>query len=182
MCGYTPCGAAGATNERVHTVTAGPHEESTATMNTQTEPAMKISEIAHQVGVEPPTIRYYESIGILPEPDRTASGYRQYTEADVERLRFITLARSLGLPLDDIREILGLRDQGEPPCAYVREILDQQVDAVHERIQQLQTLAAELNRLTQQAKSLPDTHANDPCVCHILQPHDPNKPTTDAPN
>ena len=81
---------------------------------------MRIGEVGTAVGVDPPTIRYYESVGVLPEPERTASGYRAYSAADVERLRFVTLARSLGLGLDDIRDILGLRDRGEAPCGYVR--------------------------------------------------------------
>jgi len=131
---------------------------------------MRIGEVAASVGVETPTIRYYESIGVLPEPDRTASGYRSYTEADVERMRFVTLARSLGVGLDDIRQILGLRDQGEAPCGYVRGVLDRQVDAVKERIEQLEALSAELGRLQRAARTLPDTGSNDPCICHILQP------------
>ena len=87
---------------------------------------MRIGEIGSAVGVDPPTIRYYESVGVLPEPERTSSGYRAYSRADVERLRFVTLARSLGLGLDDIRDILALRDRGEAPCGYVRGVLDQQ--------------------------------------------------------
>ncbi|GMQ86543.1 MAG: hypoxia response transcriptional regulator [Acidimicrobiia bacterium] len=131
---------------------------------------MRIGEIGHAVGVDPPTIRYYESVGVLPEPERTSSGYREYSGPDVERLRFVTLARSLGLGLDDIRDILALRDRGEAPCGYVRGVLDQQVDAVAERISQLQALSEELRRLQAVAGSLPDIGADDPCVCHILQP------------
>ncbi len=131
---------------------------------------MRIGEVGTAVGVDPPTIRYYESVGVLPEPERTASGYRAYSAADVERLRFVTLARSLGLGLDDIRDILGLRDRGEAPCGYVRGVLDQQVDAVTERINQLEALSDELLRLQRLARTLPDITADDPCVCHILQP------------
>ncbi len=131
---------------------------------------MRIGEIGNAVGVDPPTIRYYESVGVLPEPDRTSSGYRAYSGADVERLRFVTLARSLGLGLDDIREILALRDRGEAPCGYVRGVLDQQVDAVADRISQLEALSGELRRLQAVARTLPDIGADNPCVCHILQP------------
>lgn len=131
---------------------------------------MRIGEVAADVGVDTSTIRYYESVGVLPEPERTASGYRVYTTADVERLRFVTLARSLGVGLDDIRQILGLRDQGEAPCGYVRGVLDRQVGAVEERIEQLQALSGELRKLQEAARTLPDTGSDDPCVCHILQP------------
>lgn len=131
---------------------------------------MRIGEVGSAVDVDPPTIRYYESVGVLPEPERTASGYRSYSSADVERLRFVTLARSLGVGLDDIREILGLRDRGEAPCEYVRGVLDRQVDAVAERIGQLGVLSEELRRLQRVADTLPDIGSDDPCVCHILQP------------
>jgi DNA-binding transcriptional MerR regulator len=130
---------------------------------------MRIGEVGAAVGVDTSAIRYYESVGVLPEPDRTASGYRSYLPEDVERLRFVTLARSLGVGLDDIRQILGLRDQGEAPCAYVRAVLDRQVDAVEERISQLETLSGELRELQRVARTLPDTGSDDPCVCHILQ-------------
>ncbi len=131
---------------------------------------MRIGEVAAEVGVDTSTIRYYESVGVLPEPERAASGYRSYVSADVERLRFVTLARSLGVGLDDIRQILALRDQGEAPCGYVRGVLDRQVDTVEERIIQLQALSKELRRLQDAARTLPDTDSDDPCVCHILQP------------
>lgn len=130
---------------------------------------MRIGELAQSTGVEPPTIRYYESVGVLPEPDRTAAGYRAYVPADEKRLRFVTLARSLGLALDDIREILGLRDRGEAPCRYVRDLLDRQVAATQERIGQLEELIGELRRLRSLAQTLPDIASNDPCVCHVLE-------------
>jgi len=131
---------------------------------------MRIGEVAGSVGVETSAIRYYESIGVLPEPDRTQSGYRSYSDADVGRMRFVTLARSLGVGLDDIRQILALRDEGEAPCGYVRGVLDRQVVAVKQRIEQLEELSVELDRLQRAARSLPDTSASDPCVCHLLQP------------
>lgn len=131
---------------------------------------MRIGEVAAQVGVEASTIRYYESVGVLPEPERTVSGYRTCSWGDVDRLRFVTLARSLGVGLADIRQILGLRDQGEAPCGYVRGVLVRQIGVVEERIAQLQALSGELRTLQKAARSLPDTGSDDPCVCHILQP------------
>lgn len=131
---------------------------------------MRIGEVGAAVGVDTSAIRYYESVGVLPEPDRTDSGYRRYSEVDVERLRFVVLARSLGVGLNDIRQILGLRDKGEAPCGFVRGVLDRQVDAVEERITQLEVLSGELRELQRVARTLPDTGSDDPCVCHILQP------------
>ncbi len=142
---------------------------------------MQIGELSNQVGVDRPTIRFYESVGVLPEPERTISGYRTYTPADVERLRFVALARSLDLPLDDIREIMGLKDRGEPPCGYVRQVIDKQADAIEERINELKRLAIELRRLRKLARSLPDTSTADPCVCHILEGGDDHRADGDGP-
>lgn len=130
---------------------------------------MKIGELAGQLGLNPRTLRFYESIGVLPEPERSRSGYREYDESDLERLRFIKLAQSLGLALDDIREVLALRDRGEEPCPYVREVIERQTAAIEERIQELERLRIELKRLRRVARSLPDGAAGNGCVCHILQ-------------
>ncbi len=76
---------------------------------------MRIGELGERLGVNTKTIRYYESIGLVPEPERTSSGYRIYSEADVERLVFIKSAQRLGLALDEVREILALRERGRRP-------------------------------------------------------------------
>jgi hypothetical protein len=77
---------------------------------------MLIHDLAKQTGVPAKTIRYYESIGLLPRPKRATNNYRQYTPADVERLRFIASARNLGFSLADVAEILAARDDGIAPC------------------------------------------------------------------
>ena len=76
---------------------------------------MRIREVAERSGVNPTTIRYYEDIGLVPEPERTASGYRDYEEAAVTRLSFIRVAQGIGLSLGEIKEVLALREQGETP-------------------------------------------------------------------
>lgn len=73
-------------------------------------PALTISQVAKATGLPTKTIRYYEQIGVLPAPRRTASGYRQYDQNGVERLRFVRQARSLGLPLRDVRALIGILD------------------------------------------------------------------------
>lgn len=130
---------------------------------------MRIGELAGRLGLNPRTIRFYESIGVLPEPDRAPSGYRDYDDSDQERLRFIKLAQSLGLSLDDIREILALRDRGETPCPYVRRAIDEQAAAIDHRIRELERLRSELRRLQRVARKLPDRAPDDECVCHILE-------------
>ena len=130
---------------------------------------MRIGQLAKTVGVDTPTIRFYESVGLLPEPARRQSGYRDYDQSDVERLRFVRLARSLELPLDDIREVLALRDRGEVPCRYVREVITREAEAIEERIGKLVTLRVELLRLLQLATEGPETPPGETPVCHILE-------------
>ncbi len=130
---------------------------------------MRIGELAGRLGLNPRTIRFYESIGVLPEPARSDSGYRDYDESDLARLRFIKLAQSLGLALDDIREILALRDRGEAPCSYVRWVIEDQAAEIEERIRELERLRSELRKLRRVAQSLPDEPPDDRCICHILE-------------
>ncbi len=101
---------------------------------------MRIGEVAAAVGVNPKTIRYYEDIGLLPDPGRTPSGYRDYTEEDRARLVFVKTARRLGLCLAEVAEILALRERGERPCDYVLGVLERQLGDVDRRIEELEKL------------------------------------------
>src|SRR6266545_202779 len=103
--------------------------------------AMRIGELGERAGVSAKTIRYYEEIGLLPEPTRLPSGYRAYTDDDAARLAFIKSAQRLGLALDEIKEILALRDEGLRPCGHVRDVLRREVAELDGRIRDLRRLA-----------------------------------------
>ena len=139
---------------------------------------MRIGLLAEAVGVDTPTIRFYESVGLLPEPARRPSGYRDYDQSDVERLRFVRQARALDLPLDDIREVLALRERGEVPCQYVREVIVREAEAIEERIGQLVTLRVELLRLHQVATEPRPRPARHPCAASSNTPT--SKPATET--
>lgn len=117
---------------------------------------MRIGELADRVGVNPKAIRYYEGIGLLPSPERRPSGYRDYTDDDVERLRFVKTAQRLNLSLSEIAEILGFRERSERPCGYVLDVLDRQVADLDRRIAEVVELRAELIALKAKADDLPD--------------------------
>lgn len=108
---------------------------------------MLIHELARKTGVPAKTIRYYESIGLLPRPKRAANNYRQYTPADVERLRFIAGARSVGLALEDIAAILTARDKGIAPCRRVLDTIAKQPHEIDRRIADLLSLREVLRQL-----------------------------------
>lgn len=109
-----------------------------------------IGDVAARTGVSAPTIRYYESIGLLKAPARSAAGYRRYGERTVTELLFVRKAQALGFGLDEIGEILKLSRSGKAPCARVLDLSRRHLDAIDERIAQLQRfrtyLAAELDK------------------------------------
>ena len=126
---------------------------------------VRIGELGDRLGVNPKTIRYYESIGVLPQPERTASGYRVYDESDVDRITFVKAAQRLGITLDEVREIVALRERDQPPCRYVREILAREVAGIDQRIAELQRLRDELVGLEAVADRLP---ASEGEICRLI--------------
>ena len=106
-----------------------------------------IGDIAKKFGLNPRTIRYYEAIGILPKPIRSESGYRVYSEETIERLEFILKAKTLGLKLDEIREILLLHEKGEVPCECTKEFIRNKVSEIDEKITSLTELKTKLQKL-----------------------------------
>lgn len=84
---------------------------------------LKIGEVAQRAGVTAKAIRFYERRGILPPPTRAVNRYRVYGEEAVEMLRFIKQATRLGLTLAEIRDIIGIRQGGRPPCTHVHQLL-----------------------------------------------------------
>lgn len=141
-------------------------------------PSQHIGRLAAEFGLNPKTIRYYEAIGLLPEPSRTASGYRVYGDADRTRLQFIAQAKALGLSLREIGEILAIRQDGEPPCRHVSGLLDRKLAAIDAEIRALTDLRQELLALRREAGDMTDC---DGPVCSIIErprvvPTDPALP------
>lgn len=105
---------------------------------------LSIGTLAKRTGSKVQTIRYYEQIGLMPEPGRTQGGQRRYDLAAVDRLSFIRHARQLGFSLEAIRELLALSDKPDQPCTHVDTIAQRQLKAVEARIARLEALRAEL--------------------------------------
>lgn len=106
-----------------------------------------VGQLARATGTKAVTIRYYEQIGLLPSASRNASGYRQYSAEDRDRLLFIRRSRALGFSLSDIRDLLGLADHRQASCAAVDAKVAEQLEQVRVRIRDLQGLEQELERL-----------------------------------
>lgn len=111
-----------------------------------------IGEAAQRSGVKVPTIRYYEEIGLLPAPIRTAGNRRLYDEESVRRLFFILHARQLGFEIDAIRTMLDLQDNPDQPCAQVDAIATGRIAEIELRISRLTALKAELSTMLDQCR------------------------------
>ena len=109
--------------------------------------ALTISQVARAADVNVQTIRYYERRGLFPTPRRTPTGYRQYTNDAVARLRFIKHAQELGFSLQDIQELLGLRVRHGAACDAVERKTRQKIEVVQQRIRDLQRMRRTLERL-----------------------------------
>jgi DNA-binding transcriptional MerR regulator len=130
---------------------------------------MQIKELAKRTKLTAKTIRYYETIGLLPPPRRLPNGYRDYRDADVDRVKFVAASRGLGFSLDDIGEILNLRDRREAPCRVVLDLLQHRADEISQRIADLQRLETELRELHRLGLTfLTDDVDGKECVCHLI--------------
>jgi Cu(I)-responsive transcriptional regulator len=105
---------------------------------------LAIGDLAKRAGTKVETIRYYERIGLLPEPGRTEGNYRSYDKGHLGRLSFIRRARDLGFSLDQVRELLGLADQRDRSCEAVDTIAQQHLADVERKIADLHALRDEL--------------------------------------
>jgi DNA-binding transcriptional MerR regulator len=117
---------------------------------------MLIGKLATQLGLNPRTLRYYETLGLLPPPIRTVSGYRIYDEETLQRLVFVIKAKGLGITLKEIRKILAIRENGKFPCRSVQRLLQEHVERIDHQIAQLQTLKTDLTELLNEWHSVPE--------------------------
>ena len=109
-----------------------------------------IGKLSAATGVNVETIRYYEQIGLLPAPARSAGNYRTYEGAHLRRLSFIRRARDLGFSLDQVRELLDIADDRSRSCGAVDKLAREHLSAVDRKIADLSALRRELGSLLDQ--------------------------------
>ena len=121
-----------------------------------------IGELSKSSGVKVPTIRYYEQIGLMEASDRSEGNQRRYEPEGLKRLTFIKHARDLGFSLDDIRSLLVLSSQNTKNCRKATSIVKEHLVDVQERIQKLQRLESELDRML-------DCHEKCEAQCSVIE-------------
>jgi len=119
-----------------------------------------IGTLARQAGVAVDTVRYYERRGLLPPPQRRISGYREYTQADVQRIGFIRNAKALGFTLDEIRELMRLKTDRHHGVEGIKQRTQQRLDAINQHIARLLQVR---DRLTELLKHCPGSGEPDHC-------------------
>lgn len=137
--------------------------------------AVQIGELADAFGINPKTIRYYEEIGLLPEPSRSPSGYRQYGPAGRERLGFVLKAKATGLTLEEIGQVVALRQNGREPCAHVQTLIDQKIAALDDQIRALIELRQELEDLRNAAQTVSGDPTSDARFCWTIEQHESDR-------
>lgn len=122
-----------------------------------------IGEAARQTGVKVPTIRYYESIGLLPKPPRADNNRRHFDKAAIGSLGFIRHARNLGFEIADIAVLLALREKPSTSCREADLIARSRLADIEDRIRQLEALRGELKDM------IDGCHQQRVAECHIIE-------------
>jgi DNA-binding transcriptional MerR regulator len=130
---------------------------------------LRVSDLARRVGLTPATVRYYERLGLLPQPQRTPSGYRQYDENLADRLRFVKGAQRFGLRLEEIKDLLDIQDRGMCPCGHTQDLLRSRVTEIDEDMRRLKRLHADLLTMIERADCDAPSSMSWPCAVEFIE-------------
>jgi MerR family copper efflux transcriptional regulator len=138
---------------------------------------MNIGEAAKASGVSAKMIRHYETVGLFPEPNRTDSGYRQYSAKEVHTLRFIRQARDLGFSLEQIAELLALWQNRRRPSRQVKALAEAHIKELEQKLVEIQSMKATLEHLVHccMGDDRPDCPILDTLADDKPTPHNPNR-------
>ncbi|WP_104204836.1 MerR family transcriptional regulator [Billgrantia saliphila] len=139
---------------------------------------MKVSELARRADVTAETVRHYTREGLLQPRRDPDNGYQLYGQNDLERLRFIQRARTLGFSVAEIGDILAHADQGDSPCPMVRDLLASRLPRIRARIRELEALATRMEQALETWAGMPDGTPDGHSLCRLIESfpeasHDP---------
>lgn len=130
---------------------------------------MNVSGIARKADTTSETVRHYTEIGLLRPLRNATNGYREYDGADLRRLSFALQARSLGFTLADIRLLVDESESGSSPCATTRSLIEQRLDEVNRRIEDLHRLSDRMRHALDAWQTHPDCAADDERICALIE-------------
>jgi DNA-binding transcriptional MerR regulator len=119
-------------------------------VSAKTKLPLRSGDLARLVGISPDTLRLYERKGLLPSPPRSSNGYRSYPPAIVDRIRLIRAALSIGFTIDELANILVMRDGEGVPCGHVRHLAGAKLESLNRYISQLEELREQLKAILKQ--------------------------------
>lgn len=130
---------------------------------------MRVNELAESVHVTADTVRYYTRIGLLTPQKSIDNGYKDYNSEDRKRLVFILKARSLGMSVSEIQEIVKLADRGSSPCCRVREIIYKHINETKSKIDELNHQLSHMQQAAESWKKKPDGLPDGNLVCELIE-------------
>ncbi|MDT8895114.1 MerR family transcriptional regulator [Halomonas sp. I1] len=130
---------------------------------------MKVSELARRTGVTAETVRHYTREGLLAPERDPDNGYQRYDDTDLERLRFIQRARTLGFSVAEIRQILEHADHGDSPCPLVRDLMAERLPEIRARIRELEALASRMEQALSAWSDMPDGTPDGHSLCRLIE-------------
>ncbi|MEL6579725.1 MAG: heavy metal-responsive transcriptional regulator [Cyanobacteria bacterium J06621_12] len=129
---------------------------------------LKIGELAKQTGLAVGTLRYYSDLGLLQPVTREKNGYRYYSQDAGQQVEFIKKSQALGFTLEEIRQILDVRDRGEKPCNLVQSLLNSKIEKIQVQIRQMTLFQAELEEYRRIWHDNPQLQTKDQEVCPLI--------------
>ncbi len=130
---------------------------------------MKVSELARLAGVTAETVRHYTREGLLHPERHPENGYQLFGQNELDRLRFIQRARTLGFGVAEIRDILDHADHGDSPCPMVRDLLSSRLPQIRERIRELESLASRMEQALAAWDEMPDGTPDGHSLCRLIE-------------
>lgn len=129
---------------------------------------LKIGELAKQTGLTVGTLRYYSGLGLLHPVKRGDNGYRYYSFDAAQQVEFIKKAQTLGFTLEEIKQILAVRDRGEKPCNLVQSLLNNKIEQLKSQIKQMTLFKAELEEYRTAWSNNPNPESKPQEVCPLI--------------
>lgn len=130
---------------------------------------MRVKEVADRLGVTADTVRFYTRIELLSPKKNPHNQYKEYSQADVERLKFVVAARSLGFTVEDITTIIAKAEDHQSPCPTVRQIIEKRLEETEQQFQELIALRARMSAAIAQWENIPDRVPNGHMICHMIE-------------
>lgn len=136
---------------------------------------MRVNQLAKSLGITPDTVRFYTRIKVLQPVKSKVNGYREYSETDISRLKFVLSARQLGFAVDDIQQILAQADKDKSPCPTVRRLIDQRLRETEQQYLDMVQLRERMVLAVKDWSDKPDKAPTGHMICHLIEEFTPTE-------